>query len=672
MAGLQQLLAGTVFARDYRVIRPLAEGGMGAVYVAEQLSTGHHRALKLMHPQLVSDVRSRERFLLEARLGSQIGSVHVVEVTAAGVDEDSGTPWLAMELLEGTDLSQALAARGPLDPPTVRDLFDQLGDALGRAHAQGIVHRDLKPENLFVASSRLKGVPFVLKVLDFGIAKIVAEHQTAATVTSALGSPLWMAPEQANRGARVRPATDVWALGLIAFNLLTGKPYWVSANVPEEGFNLQALLVEIMVQALAPASARAAEIGAGGALPPGFDAWFARCVNRDPDQRFADGGQATAALLPLLAPTGAFAATRTLQSPPGIVPLAPTYLPTPPTAIMDLTAVPGTALPPSRAAQPARAGSVLAGAALLGGIGLAGAVALTREPSPPTPAPTSSPATVVVPAERPALPAPPTAAAPEAPAEPPSHEGTIDLGDVGAADSDPGASADPSAEGVPRSGGEVAPTVRAGAPAVSGMLSAEVIRRVVLRNLGQVNRCYTQGLSMNPELAGRVVARFVIGARGEVASSGVGESSISAPSVGECIAAAVRGWQFPSPQGGIVIVSYPFILSPGRAPGAASPRNRVVSPRPSPSARGDLPDTPDRATVAAAMRAVAPSVRACGSGGVVTTRVVFAGTGRVTAVTVPPTLPASVASCVVRAARRITLPPFRRPSFSVNYPYTLQ
>src|SRR5579884_198667 len=150
MASLVDLPPGAVFARDFRIVRPLAEGGMGAVYVAEQVSTGKVRALKVMHPQLAADARSRERFTQEARVGARIASDHVVEILGAGVDEATGTPWLAMELLEGEDLATLMKRRGSFSPAEVWALLDQLGQALTAAHAAGVVHRDLKPENLFI------------------------------------------------------------------------------------------------------------------------------------------------------------------------------------------------------------------------------------------------------------------------------------------------------------------------------------------------------------------------------------------------------------------------------------------------------------------------------------------------------------------------------------------
>lgn len=292
---VSSLAPGSIFARDFRVVSRLAEGGMGAVYVAEQLSTGKRRALKVMQGALVTEERSRARFIEEARVGARIASAHVVEVVGAGIDEVTSMPWLAMELLDGEDLGALLRRRGPMPPGEVLALLGQACHALAAAHGAGVVHCDLKPENLFVARSKQAGVPFLVKVLDFGIAKLVREGQTAATVTSAIGTPLWMAPEQATAGARIAPPTDVWALGLIAFALLSGRPYWRVASGEGSSPNVMALLLEVAGGAVEPATARSLALG-GPPLPAGFDAWFARCVDRESRARFSDAGEAFNAL----------------------------------------------------------------------------------------------------------------------------------------------------------------------------------------------------------------------------------------------------------------------------------------------------------------------------------------------------------------------------------------
>ena len=270
---------------------------MGAVYVAEQISTGKPRALKVMLSQLVADATLRKRFEQEARIASLIESEHVVEVVGAGVDGISGLPWLAMELLNGEDLGALVARRGALAESEVAMIFEQLCHAVGAAHRVGVVHRDLKPENIFLAHARRAGPTFMIKVLDFGIAKIVAEASTKQT--AAMGSPIWMAPEQADQSP-ITPATDVWPLGLLAFFLLTGRSYWKSAN--DENATLPQVLKEILFEPIVPASMRAAEIGAE--LPAGFNPWFARCLVRDAASRFSDANEASASLAPVFA-TGA-------------------------------------------------------------------------------------------------------------------------------------------------------------------------------------------------------------------------------------------------------------------------------------------------------------------------------------------------------------------------------
>ena len=271
---------------------------MGAVYSVEQLSTGKRRALKVMQPALIPDARARERFVQEARIGAQVESEHIVDVVASGIDEPTGMPWIAMELLDGQDLAAYIAQRGPMPHREAYELLAQLCDGLGAAHKKGIVHRDLKPENIFIATTRRRGSPFTLKLLDFGIAKVARPNHTSATGTSAMGSPLWMAPEQTEAGTRLRPATDVWAVGLLAFYVVTGKSYWRAGNLAEVG--LTPIFTEVLVLPLESPVVRAVELGVGPLLPYGFDAWFMRCVTRVQEQRFVDANEALRALTPQL------------------------------------------------------------------------------------------------------------------------------------------------------------------------------------------------------------------------------------------------------------------------------------------------------------------------------------------------------------------------------------
>ena len=286
--------AGTVLGGEFEIAGLIGEGGMGSVYEARQKSTGAVRAVKVMRAEIAKGEEFRRRFEQEARVSARIASEHVVEVIAAGVDEPTGMPWMAMERLRGEDLSRALSRKGPLDFARAADVFAQLGHGLAAAHCAGVVHRDLKPENIFLADSMSTTRSIVVKILDFGIAKVIGGAQTAAT--GAIGTPMWMAPEQAVSRAQLTPATDVWALGLIGFCALTGRPFWNAAN-QAEGTPLQ-LLREITDDPIEPASARARALGAE--LPAGFDAWFRRCVARDPNARFADAEEATGPLVALL------------------------------------------------------------------------------------------------------------------------------------------------------------------------------------------------------------------------------------------------------------------------------------------------------------------------------------------------------------------------------------
>ncbi|MCA9621692.1 MAG: serine/threonine protein kinase [Myxococcales bacterium] len=283
MDGPLSLATGTVLGGDFRLLRPLGAGGMGVVYVAEQLSTGKRRALKVMHPHILSDERSRARFAQEARVGALIQSQHVVEVVGAGIDEATGAPWIAMELLEGKDLADYARSRAVFNPHELHELLRQLCHALGAAHDAGVIHRDVKPENIFVARGQSATARTFIKVLDFGIAKVAAQAKT--TATARLGSPAWMAPEQTDPRAKLGPAADVWAIGLVSFWLLTGRMYWRTAADPE--VSMHALMKEVLFSPIVSGSRRARELGVGRRWPAALDGWLACCLDRDPEARLA-------------------------------------------------------------------------------------------------------------------------------------------------------------------------------------------------------------------------------------------------------------------------------------------------------------------------------------------------------------------------------------------------
>jgi len=286
---------GTVFCGDFRIVRVIARGGMGTVYEAVQLSTGRRRALKVLHRRSAPDDPNSQRFLEEARVKSRVDSEHMVDVVVAGVDHASGSLWIAMELLEGETLADRLLELAPGDPLPSEEawrLLGQLCRGLARAHQQGVVHRDLKPANVFLA--RGANGPVTVKLLDFGIAHIMG---TTYGNSLAIGTPLWMAPEQVTRG-EITPATDVWAVGLIAFRLFTGRNYWLHALPGDQ--TIHGLLDEITAEPLVSATARAEAHGFSRDLPERFDAWFARCVARDPSSRYRSAREMAAALADIM------------------------------------------------------------------------------------------------------------------------------------------------------------------------------------------------------------------------------------------------------------------------------------------------------------------------------------------------------------------------------------
>jgi eukaryotic-like serine/threonine-protein kinase len=205
-----------------------------------------------------------------------------------------------MEYAKGPNLDELVRGQSHHGLPlaAARQLLEQLFSALAAAHERGIVHRDLKPDNVRVSGDADAG--FRMKVLDFGIAKDFGVGTLSGT-TPGLGAPLWTAPEQAREGYRPVPSADVWSLGLLTFFVLTGRLYWRNA---EEHASMADLAIELVKGDLEPATTRLSRLSAGRdgeppGLPPGFDAWFARAVSRDPDQRFADARVAWAELAPL-------------------------------------------------------------------------------------------------------------------------------------------------------------------------------------------------------------------------------------------------------------------------------------------------------------------------------------------------------------------------------------
>ena len=227
---------GDIIDEKYELLRLLGEGGMGRVYEARHLVIDKRVALKCLHSDRADDRLSITRFVQEARAAAKIGSEHIVDVTDGGTT-DSGTPYLVMELLEGSDLATVIMREGPLSLPRTVALVRQACEGLSAAHSAGIIHRDLKPENLFV-SQRMQGEE-TLKVFDFGIAKFKDLSLTSKSVT--FGTIYYMAPEQIESAKLVDERADIYSLGVILFELLTGK-------LPFEGTSIREVVSKILTE----------------------------------------------------------------------------------------------------------------------------------------------------------------------------------------------------------------------------------------------------------------------------------------------------------------------------------------------------------------------------------------------------------------------------------------
>jgi serine/threonine protein kinase len=277
---------GRIVASKYCLLYEVGRGGMGSVWVAEHMGLRSRVAVKLINPDLTSSPQAVRRFEQEARAAASIRSPHVVQVLDFGVD--GGSPYIVMELLEGESLGSFLRENERMAPHQAWTVLDQVGRAMSRAHAQGFVHRDLKPDNIYLVDDEDK---FFVKVLDFGIAKAL-DHKSGGmsvhTNTGALlGTPHHMSPEQAE-SRRVDSRADLWSMGVIAFECVTGQ-------LPFEGDSLPALLRAICYDPIVVPSAVAE-------VPAGFDAWFARSVSRDPEQRYQTAKELIEGLEPVLGP----------------------------------------------------------------------------------------------------------------------------------------------------------------------------------------------------------------------------------------------------------------------------------------------------------------------------------------------------------------------------------
>ncbi len=276
---------GDILADKYRVERVLGTGGMGFVVAARNINLGKLVAIKMMLPAALSMPQAVERFEREARAAVQLKSEHIAEVLDIG-RLLTGEPYIVMELLDGSDFEGLLQRDRWLAIEDAVDYVLQACEAVSEAHALGVVHRDLKPKNLFL-SHRLDGTP-VVKVLDFGISKWTVQDSDSHSLTrtsDVFGSPNYMSPEQIRSARDVDGRTDIWSLGVILFELLTGRVPFLAESLPQ----LCALVLETRAPYVSTLRAD---------VPQGLVLLVARCLEKSVELRFANVRELVAALEP--------------------------------------------------------------------------------------------------------------------------------------------------------------------------------------------------------------------------------------------------------------------------------------------------------------------------------------------------------------------------------------
>jgi serine/threonine protein kinase len=278
---------GSVVAGKYVVERVLGVGGMGVVVAARHLELDERVALKFLLPETLQHPDVVARFSREARAAVRIKSEHVARIIDVGRLDD-GAPYIVMEYLEGGDLADLLEKRGAISVERAVDFTLQALEAVAAAHALGIVHRDLKPANLFM--TRLGDGSVSIKVLDFGISKRLSGESVALTQReSMLGSPLYMPPEQMRDSVEVDTRSDIWSIGVILYELLSGKSPFVGPSIGE-----------VLVNVLEGEPARLSTLVPR--LPPGLEQVIHKCLAKTKDNRYASVGDLAIALRPFAPP----------------------------------------------------------------------------------------------------------------------------------------------------------------------------------------------------------------------------------------------------------------------------------------------------------------------------------------------------------------------------------
>jgi len=281
---------GDLLAGKYRVERIIGSGGMGVVVAARHEQLDQRVALKFVRDEALGNEQAVQRFLREARAAVKLKSEHAARVLDVGTLE-SGAPYMVMEFLEGRDLGQVLADDGPLAVEAAAEWIVQACEAIAEAHAAGIVHRDLKPQNLFLARS--VGGASKVKVLDFGVSKSMTTSDAVGggltQTRSMLGSPLYMSPEQMRSSRDVDARSDVWALGVVLYELLTRRWPFEAESMPE-----------LCLKVVSDPPTRITDFRQD--LPRPMIEVIDRCLQKDPALRYENAAELAAALEPMAPP----------------------------------------------------------------------------------------------------------------------------------------------------------------------------------------------------------------------------------------------------------------------------------------------------------------------------------------------------------------------------------
>ncbi len=305
---------------NYEILSQIGEGGMGTVYLARHPYIDRKAAIKVLRPSLAKDATLVQRFFNEARAANAIRHPNIIDIIDVGLTAEGGTPYLMMEFLEGENLSVRIKRMGKIRVGDAVEFAYQTASALSAAHSKGIIHRDLKPENLYLVPDPSVPGREVVKVLDFGIAKLRGDLQgdSVKTQTGALmGTPPYMSPEQC-RGIsdQIDHRTDIYALGIIMYEMLCGAPPFVG-----EGFG--EILVMHLTRAVEPPRAR------NPGIPEHLEAVILRALAKDANQRFGSMTELQAALATGPARTVSMNPGAALYMTPAAVDVVPTGVPAP-------------------------------------------------------------------------------------------------------------------------------------------------------------------------------------------------------------------------------------------------------------------------------------------------------------------------------------------------------